>query len=141
MLNLVLRNLVSNAIKFTPEKGNISVGVHEQKSFVEIYIKDNGTGISHDALVKINDNNFYTTKGTASESGTGLGLMLCKEYLARNGGKLHIESKIGEGSEFIVHIPLELTAAEVTKKAKANVLTLIPAKKIIKREKMHMSNK
>jgi signal transduction histidine kinase len=105
MLNLVLRNLVSNAIKFTPEKGNISVGVHEQKSFVEIYIQDNGTGISHDALEKINDNNFYTTKGTASESGTGLGLMLCKEYLARNGGKLHIESKIGEGSVFSFSLP------------------------------------
>jgi signal transduction histidine kinase len=105
MLNLVLRNLVSNAIKFTPEKGNISVGVHEQKSFVEIYIQDTGTGISHDALEKINDNNFYTTKGTASESGTGLGLMLCKEYLARKGGKLHIESKIGEGSVFSFSLP------------------------------------
>ena len=105
MMNLVLRNLLTNAIKFTPEKGNISVGVYEQQSFVEIYVKDNGTGISDDALIKINNNDFYTTKGTASESGTGLGLMLCKEFLVRNGGQLRIESKIGKGSVFSFSLP------------------------------------
>jgi two-component system, sensor histidine kinase and response regulator len=100
MISLVLRNLVSNAIKFTPEKGKISVGVSEHDSFVEVYVKDSGTGISPEALKKINNNNFYTTKGTASESGTGLGLMLCKEFLARNGSQLHIESRPGGGSIF-----------------------------------------
>jgi two-component system, sensor histidine kinase and response regulator len=105
MMSLILRNLLSNAIKFTPEKGNISVGVHEQESFVEVYVQDNGKGIGNDALIKINKNDFYTTKGTASESGTGLGLMLCKDYLARNGGQLHIESKAGKGSTFSFSLP------------------------------------
>jgi two-component system, sensor histidine kinase and response regulator len=100
VIGLVLRNLVSNAIKFTPENGNISIGVHEHPSFIEIYVKDSGEGISNDALVKIKSNDFYTTKGTASESGTGLGLMLCKEFLARNGSQLHIESDLGTGSVF-----------------------------------------
>jgi signal transduction histidine kinase len=105
MINLVLRNLLSNAIKFTPEKGRISVGTNEMSSFVEIYVQDSGTGLSSEALEKINENDFYTTKGTASESGTGLGLMLCKEFLSRNGGQMHIESKVGEGSIFSFTLP------------------------------------
>ena len=105
MINLVLRNLLSNAIKFTPENGSISVGTNEMSSFVEIYVQDSGTGLSSEALEKINENDFYTTKGTASESGTGLGLMLCKEFLIRNGGQMHIESKVGEGSTFSFTLP------------------------------------
>ena len=68
-------------------------------------MQDSGTGISKEALDKINENNFYTTKGTASESGTGLGLMLCKEFLARNGGQMHIESEPGKGSVFSFTLP------------------------------------
>lgn len=105
MIQLVMRNLISNAIKFTPENGNISVDIHENHLFVEVYISDNGTGMSPDTLMKINRKDFYTSKGTANESGTGLGLMLCKEYLARNGGKLHIESKWGKGSVFSFSLP------------------------------------
>lgn len=105
MLSLVLRNLLSNAIKFTPQNGNISVGIHEHPSFIEIYIQDNGTGICPEALIKINKSEFYTTNGTASETGTGLGLMLCKEFLARNGGELHIESARETGSIFSFTIP------------------------------------
>lgn len=105
MLSLVLRNLISNSIKFTPEKGNISIGVDEHHSFIEVHVKDSGTGISPDALLKINSNDFYTTNGTASESGTGLGLMLCKEFLARNGSQLHIESEPGAGSIFSFSLP------------------------------------
>jgi signal transduction histidine kinase len=105
MVNLVLRNLLSNAIKFTPQQGTIEVGVNQLSSFVEVYVQDSGTGISKEALEKINENNFYTTKGTASESGTGLGLMLCKEFLAKNGGQMHIESEIGKGSIFSFTLP------------------------------------
>ena len=105
MLNLVLRNLISNAIKFTPEKGNINIGVHENCSIVEVYVQDSGTGISPEALKKINGNDFYSTKGTANESGTGLGLKLCKEFMARNGGQLYIESKLGKGSTFSFSLP------------------------------------
>lgn len=100
MISLVIRNLVSNAIKFTPEKGSISIGVHEHPSFIEVYVKDSGTGISNEVLQKISNNDFFTTKGTASESGTGLGLMLCKEFLERNSSQLHIESEPGAGSIF-----------------------------------------
>ena len=105
MINLVLRNLLSNAIKFTPEKGKIAIGVNNLSSFVEVYVQDSGMGISKDAMDKINENNFYTTKGTSSESGTGLGLMLCKEFLAKNGGQMHIESEPGKGSTFSFTLP------------------------------------
>jgi signal transduction histidine kinase len=105
MLNLVLRNLVSNAIKFTPKKGTITIRAHENDCFAEVYVQDNGTGMSQEALLKINSNDFYSTKGTGSESGTGLGLKLCKEFLARNGGQLYIESKPGEGSVFSFSLP------------------------------------
>ena len=105
MVSLVLRNLLSNAIKFTPQQGRIEVGVNETQDCIEVYVQDSGTGISREALKKINENNFYTTKGTASESGTGLGLMLCKEFLAKNGGHMHIESEPGKGSTFSFTLP------------------------------------
>lgn len=105
MISLVLRNLITNAIKFTPIEGNVSVGVNEAPSFIEVYVQDNGMGISQEALQKINQNIYYTTKGTASEPGTGLGLMLCKEFLALNGGQMHIESKQGKGSTFSFTLP------------------------------------
>jgi signal transduction histidine kinase len=105
MVNLILRNILSNAIKFTPNQGYIEVGVNEVSSFVEIYVQDTGVGISKDAIQKINESNFYTTKGTSSESGTGLGLMLCKEFLHKNGGQMHIESEPGKGSIFSFTLP------------------------------------
>lgn len=105
MTSLVLRNLVSNAIKFTPAKGTIFIGVKDHDSFVEIYIRDSGAGISAEDREKINNNNYFTTNGTARETGTGLGLMLCKEFLNRNGGRLHIESEPGAGSIFSFTLP------------------------------------
>jgi signal transduction histidine kinase len=105
MICLVLRNLLSNAIKFTPQGGYIEIGVQEQEAFVQVYVQDTGVGISAAALQKINARNYYTTTGTDSESGTGLGLMLCKEFLAKNGGNLLIESKEGHGSTFFFTVP------------------------------------
>ena len=107
MINLVLRNLLSNAIKYTPEKGTITLGVGRHLSGVEIFVIDTGKGIPAEALLQINQHNYYTTKGTAGESGTGLGLMLCKEFLQRNGGQLHIESEPGKGSVFSFTLPGE----------------------------------
>lgn len=106
MVNLVLRNLLSNAIKFTPQQGYIEIGVNEHPSFVEVYVQDSGVGISKEAMQKINESIFYTTKGTSSEAGTGLGLMLCKEFLHKNGGRMHIESQPGEGSIFSFTLPI-----------------------------------
>lgn len=105
MLNLVLRNLLSNAIKFTPEKGCVSIGANEDASFVEVFVEDTGTGIDADALEKINACDYFTTKGTANEGGTGLGLMLCKEFLAKNGGRMFVESEVGIGSTFSFMLP------------------------------------
>jgi two-component system, sensor histidine kinase and response regulator len=107
MVNLVLRNLLSNAIKFTPEKGAITIGVNKLPDGVEIFVRDTGKGISPEDLRQINEQNYYSTKGTMGESGTGLGLMLCKEFLSRNGGKMHIESEEGKGSVFSFTLPPE----------------------------------
>jgi len=106
MVNLILRNLLSNAIKYTPEKGSIDVGARRSRAGIDIFVKDTGMGIPPDALQKIRGNNFYTTKGTAGEAGTGLGLMLCKEFVIRNGGSLHIESIPGKGSTFTFTLPI-----------------------------------
>lgn len=105
MVNLVLRNLLSNAIKFTPEKGQVFLGANAASSFVEVFVQDTGTGMSEDTLKKINTGNYFTTKGTSNESGTGLGLMLCKEFLARNEGKMFVESEPGRGSVFSFTLP------------------------------------
>jgi two-component system sensor histidine kinase/response regulator len=109
MINLVLRNLLSNAIKFTGEKGTVIIGAYESSSFVEVFVQDTGTGMTTETMKKLNENNFFTTKGTANESGTGLGLMLCKEFLARNGGHMHVESEQGKGSTFSFTLPAKIT--------------------------------
>ena len=108
MANLILRNLLSNAIKYTPEKGCIEVGARGDANAVAIFVKDTGMGIPPDALEKIQQSNFYTTKGTAGEAGTGLGLMLCKEFVVRNGGALSIESIPGKGSTFTFTLPVPM---------------------------------
>jgi len=105
MISLVLRNLLTNAIKFTPNGGHITVGTNTCEDFVEVFVQDTGTGMTKETLQKINENNYFTTKGTASESGTGLGLMLCRDFLSRNKGQLFIESKYGEGSTFSFTLP------------------------------------
>lgn len=105
MINLVLRNLLSNAIKFTPSQGNVIVAAHEANDSVEISIRDSGIGMTTEALEKLSQNSYYTTRGTANESGTGLGLMLCKEFLVKNGGTMRIESTYGKGSTFSFALP------------------------------------
>lgn len=107
MVNLVLRNLLSNAIKFTPEKGHVFVGANPGEDYVEIFVEDTGRGMDAETLQKINANTYFTTHGTANESGTGLGLMLCKEFLAKNGGKMFVESEPGKGSIFSFTLPSE----------------------------------
>lgn len=106
MINLVIRNLLSNAVKFTPAGGRIIVGSHESADCAEVYVQDSGLGISRYEMDKINQNNYYSTKGTGNEIGTGLGLMLCKEFLAKNQGHMMIESEPGHGSTFSFTLPL-----------------------------------
>lgn len=114
MVNLILRNLVSNAIKYTPELGTIEIGARNAVEYVEFFVRDTGMGIEPEALQKIQANTFYTTKGTAGEAGTGLGLMLCREFSASNGGELQIESRPGEGSLFTVRLPKGLAEQGAT---------------------------
>src|SRR5690606_33801763 len=106
-LHIVLRNLLSNAIKFTPNNGRIVIGAHEkEEDFVEVYIRDTGHGIPFDIQKKIfQDDSNYTTYGTNNEKGTGLGLSLCKEMVDNNGGKIWVQSEIGQGTTFFFTVP------------------------------------
>lgn len=105
MVNLVLRNLLSNAIKFTPEQGCIYIEAREMRSHIEVVVQDTGTGISEEGLKRLSAESYYTTRGTSGEAGTGLGLMLCKEFLSRNGGQMRIESEPGKGSMVAFTLP------------------------------------
>lgn len=105
MMNLVLLNLLSNAIKFTPESGEVSISASVKDETVEVYVQDTGKGISSNNMEQLFSNNYFTTKGTANESGTGLGLMLCKEFLTKNGGEIFVQSEEGKGSTFSFTIP------------------------------------
>ncbi|HTL08612.1 MAG TPA: HAMP domain-containing sensor histidine kinase [Chitinophagaceae bacterium] len=106
MILLVLRNLLSNAVKFTPDKGTIQIGIEQQNGMVELYVRDTGKGISPEAMEKIMRNDFFSTNGTAHEPGTGLGLMLCREFLVKNNSQLLIKSSPGAGSTFSFSLPL-----------------------------------
>jgi signal transduction histidine kinase len=105
MISLVIRNLLTNAIKFTPPKGNITVGVHENDSDVEIFVKDTGVGMEPKVMDHLFGNSYYSTKGTNNETGTGLGLMLCKDFITMNGGNIHVSSEPGKGSTFSFTLP------------------------------------
>jgi len=102
MINLVLRNLVSNAIKFTKNKGLIKIFAYAgDNNKVTIGVKDNGIGIKEENIKNIlTIDEHYTKLGTNNEKGTGLGLVLCQEFLSKNNSKLVIESEFGKGSTF-----------------------------------------
>ncbi len=113
MLSTILRNLISNAIKFTPKGGKIIISAetktrNKNLRQIEISVKDTGVGISKEMLAKLFDITENTsTKGTENERGTGLGLILCKEFVEKHGGKIWVESEEGKGSEFIFTLPIE----------------------------------
>jgi signal transduction histidine kinase len=101
MVNLVFRNLILNAIKFTEVGGVVTVAATEKNNLIEISITDNGVGISPDVQkILFEKTTGYSTRGTANEKGTGLGLILCKEFVERNGGSIWLESEVGKGSTF-----------------------------------------
>ena len=101
MLNSILRNLINNAIKFTKESGEISISALEENDFVKIRIKDTGVGMSAETLANLFKMDARkSTPGTNKEEGTGLGLLLVKEFVEKNGGQIFVESEVGRGSEF-----------------------------------------
>lgn len=106
MIKTVLRNLLTNAIKFTPEQGNIFVQDFIEKDWITISVKDTGVGIQVDMIPQMfSIERNFTTPGTKNEEGTGLGLILCKEFVEKNGGKIWVESIWDEGSTFYFTLP------------------------------------
>ncbi|MDW7695728.1 sensor histidine kinase [Flammeovirgaceae bacterium SG7u.111] len=108
MLELIIRNLVANAVKFTPYMGKVSVEAETSKIGVTIKVRDTGMGMKKETIAQIlNLDAQISTTGTANEKGTGLGLVLCKEFIEKNGGELQIESEEGKGSIFMFTLPLD----------------------------------
>ncbi len=107
MLKTILRNLVTNAIKFTNSDGQIHISAQQTPSNVTISVLDNGIGITPDYLTKLfNISEIHTTLGSAEEKGTTLGLLLCKEFVEKHGGKIWVESENSKGSEFKFTLPV-----------------------------------
>jgi two-component system sensor histidine kinase/response regulator len=106
MIKTVLRNLVSNAIKFSNPASEVNVNITEEEGQILISVMDSGEGISQENQDKLfKADSHFTSFGTDNEEGSGLGLLLCKEFVTRNGGKIWFESKEGEGSTFYFNIP------------------------------------
>ena len=106
MLMTVVRNIISNAIKYTPNRGKITIKVERDTQFYKVSISDTGIGFDKDTANKIFDTkSFYTTVGTNNETGSGLGLLLCKEFTERNGGEIWAESEPNKGAKFYFSVP------------------------------------
>ena len=106
-IKVVLRNIVSNAIKFTPEKGKITIDACQKDNHVEVSVTDSGVGIPEENIPKLFDSKKHlTTYGTNRESGSGLGLVLCKNFIEKNNGEVWVESEVGNGTTFYFSLPL-----------------------------------
>ena len=106
MIHSVLQNLLSNALKFTNNGGEINLYAEMDGSTVKISIQDNGVGISAEKIKRLfTIDKSISSKGTNDEMGTGLGLLMCKEFVEKNAGKIQVESEVGKGSKFIFTVP------------------------------------
>ena len=106
MLELVFRNLIGNAIKFTPQNGKVTISSIIENGTATFCIEDNGVGISKDAVQTLfRLDKTFTTLGTEKEKGSGLGLSLCKDFIARHEGNLWLESEVGIGTKFYFTLP------------------------------------
>lgn len=114
MVKTILRNLVSNAIKFSVRSSEIRIIVENGDLYTIITVRDKGVGISErniERLWQLSEQ--FTTKGTENEEGTGLGLILCKEFVDKHKGKIWVESELGKGSDFKFTLPLEKKKKEL----------------------------
>jgi len=106
MLQRVINNLIANAIKFTNTGGRTTVSSVTKDDLIEVSVEDTGIGIKPEISSKMfNIETLFSTKGTAEEKGTGLGLPICKEFVERNGGRIWVESELGKGSKFTFTLP------------------------------------
>ena len=106
MVSTILRNLISNAIKFTNVGGKIAISTKQASIGLEISVLDNGVGMDEESISKlfrIDEN--HSTLGTQKEKGTGLGLLLCKEFVDKHGGQIWVESKPEIGTKISFTIP------------------------------------
>lgn len=108
MLKTILRNQISNAIKFTHPNGEINVQIDRDQAFTMVTVTDNGVGIAPEQIDRLWDiTQTHTTEGTANEKGTGLGLLLCKEFVEMHGGWIWVDSQPAKGSSFRFALPLQ----------------------------------
>lgn len=107
MIDIVILNLLSNALKYSDKEDSVTVEVIESNHEAIISVKDTGTGIPESKLGILFTNSFYSTSGTRNESGTGLGLMLCKEFVELNHGKIWVESEFRVGTTFYFSVPIQ----------------------------------
>jgi PAS domain S-box-containing protein len=108
MISTVIRNLLTNAIKFTESRGTIKITAKDEDNQVIISVEDTGIGISDNNLHRLfNLTEYFSTQGTNNEGGTGLGLILCKEFVEKHGGKMTVETELKKGSIFSFSIPKE----------------------------------
>jgi signal transduction histidine kinase len=105
-ISIVIRNLIANAIKFSKSGDEIIINSEKKGNNLIFCIKDNGLGMSLEQVTKVLSRVFYTTSGTKEEKGTGLGILLCDEFVRKNGGEFWIKSILGEGSSFYFSLPL-----------------------------------
>jgi signal transduction histidine kinase len=106
MLNTVFRNLISNAIKFTMPGGEITISAERKQGEIVFGVRDTGVGIPKNSIEKIfRIEQSYSTLGTNNEEGTGLGLILCREFVEKHGGKIRVESEEGKGTTFSFSLP------------------------------------
>ena len=104
-VELIFRNLIHNAIKFTAEGGSVRISARKSDEFVEVLVSDKGIGMTTDQISGLfQKNNTPTIRGTHGERGTGLGLLLCKEMVENNDGKISVTSELGKGSTFHVFL-------------------------------------
>ena len=114
MMRLLLRNLISNAIKFTPKGGEVMVTAYHEKAWTVIQVKDNGIGMTEEERLKLlNEKIGYTRRGTENEKGSGLGLLLCKEFVEMHKGRIEVCSAPGEGTTFTIYLPVSESKAKV----------------------------
>ncbi|MBP1646010.1 MAG: hypothetical protein H6Q16_1585 [Bacteroidetes bacterium] len=107
MISTVLRNLMTNAIKYTPKSGLININVEEIESNIKVSVKDNGVGIDDENISRLfKTTEKFSMQGTDQEEGTGLGLILCKEFIDLHKGELWVESKKGKGTTFSFTLPM-----------------------------------
>ncbi len=107
LMNMVIQNLLTNAIKFTPMGGEIEVNCTIEDKHLIIYVRDNGIGISEEDTEKLfNANVHFSTSGTKNEKGTGLGMIICKDFVELHHGEIWVESELGKGSTFFIKLPL-----------------------------------